>query len=224
MAEPIALNSWQDMRLWLCPLREAPLERELFWLDSTERTRAARFVHEDRRRRWRAAHVALRRVLGQHLGQTPESLQFSHDANGKPQLMGCPGWHFNLSDSEDWALIGMQKGTPIGVDIEVRRGLDSALALACRLYTPAEQAAVKAASEGAERDDVFLRVWTRKEACLKAVGLGLRLAPNSFEVGATDTDVVVRLRTPDGAVDVQVVSLPTGIQAHAAAARVMSVG
>lgn len=219
--EPIALQAWPELRLWLCPLHDAPDDLALETLDDTEHARAARFVYEDRRRRWRAAHVALRSVLGASLGRAPRELRFAADANDKPQLVGHPGWQFNLSDSDDWALVGLAQGAPIGVDLEVRRTLDDALALGRRLYTPDELGAVEAAAPGPEREAVFLRVWTRKEACLKAVGLGLRLAPASFEAGPQDASAVARLATPGGPVEVEVMSVPTGLDAFAAVARVL---
>ena len=221
MALPIALQAWPGLRLWLCPLHDAPDDAQQSWLDAVEHARAARFVYEIRRRRYLAAHVALRSLLGAALGQAPHALRIEPDANDKPRLVGHAGWQFNLSDSDDWALVGLQQGAPIGVDVEVRRTLDDARALALRLYTAPEREAVFDAAEGPEREAAFLRVWTRKEACLKAVGLGLRLAPSSFEAGAQDGEAVARLVTPDGPVDVQVVSLPTGIDAFAAVARVI---
>lgn len=221
MAEPIALDAWPGLRLWLCPLHDAPSEAQRGWLDTVELARAARFVYDIRRRRYLAAHVALRGLLGAALEQPPHLLRIEPDANDKPQLVGHAGWQFNLSDSDDWALVGLQQGAPIGVDVEVRRTLDDARALALRLYTAPEREAVFDAAEGPEREAAFLRVWTRKEACLKAVGLGLRLAPSSFEAGAQEGAVVAQLATPAGTMAVEVVSVPTGMDAFAAVARVL---
>lgn len=221
MAEPIALDAWPGLRLWLCPLHEAPTEAQQGWLDTVEIARAARFLYDLRRRRYLAAHVALRGLLGAALGQAPQLLRIAPDENDKPQLVGHGGWQFNLSDSDDWALVGLQQGAPLGVDVEVRRTLDDARALAQRLYTASERESVFDAPEGPEREAAFLRVWTRKEACLKAVGLGLRLAPSSFEAGAVEDAAVAHLATPAGTMAVEVRSVPTGIDAFAAVARVL---
>jgi 4'-phosphopantetheinyl transferase len=221
VAEPIAVDAWPGLRLWLCPLHEAPSDAQRAWLDTVELVRAARFVHDIRRRRYLAAHVALRGLLGAALGQAPHQVNIEPDANDKPQLVGHAGWQFNLSDSDDWALVGLWQGAPIGVDVEVRRTLSDARALAQRLYTAPEREAVLDAAEGPEREAAFLRVWTRKEACLKAVGLGLRLAPSSFEAGSQEGAAVARLATPAGTMAVEVVSVPTGVDAFAAVARVL---
>jgi len=221
MAAPLALHDWPALKLWRCPLDVAPGAAAVATLDATEQARAARFVHELHRRRYVAAHVALRALLADATGQPAGRLQLQDDALGKPQLAHPTGWQFNLSHSEDWALVGLQRGqTPIGVDIEVLRPVEEALALAGRHYTPGEQAAVAAAADGVPQQLAFLRVWTRKEACLKAVGLGLRLAPSSFEVGAGGGLSRARVPAPGGSVTVEVRSVDAGPGLVAAVARV----
>ncbi len=143
-------------------------------------------------------------------GEPATRLRFAADTNDKPQLVHPAGWHYNLSHSEDWALVGAQRAAPIGVDLEVLRPVEAAMALARRHYTSAEQAAVEQAGDDAARHAAFLRVWTRKEACLKAVGLGLRLAPSSFDAGADAGPAVACLRTPTGTLAVEVQSLQPG--------------
>jgi 4'-phosphopantetheinyl transferase len=221
MAIPIALHAWPGLTLWRCALDAAPEDKLVAALDAAERARAARLVHEVHRRRYVAAHAALRALLADATGEAPDRLRFCDDAHGKPQLEHPSGWQFNLSHSEDLALIAMQSGAmPIGVDIEVMRPVDDALALARRHYTSNEQAVVAAAAEGVARQIAFLRVWTRKEACLKAVGLGLRLAPSSFEVGAGAGASMARLPAPRGLIGVEVRSIEAGPGVLAAVARV----
>ncbi len=221
MAGPVALRAWPGLVLWRCMLDGAPDGPAIATLDAAEQARAQRFMHEVHRRRYVAAHAALRTLLADATGEAASRLQFRDDAHGKPQLTHPPGWQFNLSHSEEVALVGVQRGAaPIGVDIEVIRPVDEALALAQRHYTPAEQAAVVAAADGVARQVAFLRVWTRKEACLKAVGLGLRLAPSSFEAGACEGPLQARLLTPEGPVSVEVCSIEAGPGLVAAVARV----
>lgn len=222
MAEPISLTAWPELSLWLFPLHEVPPHAMRAILDQDERERAARFIHEVHRRRHLAAHVAARLLLSRVTGERAERLQFAADVNGKPQLVQPAGWHHNLSHSEEWAVVGAQRAAPIGVDVEVLRPVEDAMALARRHYTPAEQAAVGQAVDERARDAAFLRVWTRKEACLKAVGLGLRLAPSSFEAGAGLGVAVAHLKTPAGVAAVEVQSVPAdGRPVVIAAARVV---
>jgi 4'-phosphopantetheinyl transferase len=177
MASMTALDDGSGLALWLCALHEMPEPRQQAWLDADEVERAERFVHDVHRRRHVASHVALRDRLASAVGASAEALRFRADAHGKPQLEGQGRVQFNLSHSEDWALVAVGVDAPIGVDLEMLRPVEEALALARKHYTPAEAAAVQDAVGARARDEAFLRVWTRKEACLKAVGLGLRLAP-----------------------------------------------
>lgn len=221
MAAPITLDAWPGVTLGLFALHEMPAPSLQAWLDAEETERARRFVHDVHRRRYLAAHVALRDHLGTFLETAPSALRFDAGPHGKPQLTGPAAVQFNLSHSEDWALVGVSRHVPVGVDIEMLRPVDDALALARRHYSPDEQLACLSVRDSRERDEAFLRVWTRKEACMKAVGLGLRLAPSSFEAGAQAEARVARLPTPDGEALVEVRSVETGIDAVAAVARVV---
>jgi 4'-phosphopantetheinyl transferase len=221
MDAPIVLQDWPGLTLWRCRLDAVLDESTIATLDAAEHARAARFVHELHRRRYVAARAALRAILADVTGETASRLQLCDDALGKPELAHPIGWRFNLSHSEDWALVGVQRGqAPIGVDIEVIRPVEEALALAGRHYTPSEQAALAATADGATQHLAFLRVWTRKEACLKAIGLGLRLAPSSFEAGGGEGLSRAQLLTPDGPVSVEVSSIDAGPGLVAAVARV----
>lgn len=173
---------WCDgVALWLVSLHHSPSETALAALSAGERARAARFALEADRRRCLRAHAALRDRLGGHLGCLPRDLVFRVGPHGKPRLEEGP-LHFNLSHSGDLALIGACDDIEIGVDIEAWRTVGDALELAESVFGPQERGAL-AGLAGAERDLAFLRGWTRKEACLKALGTGLSLSPQTFEVG-----------------------------------------
>jgi 4'-phosphopantetheinyl transferase len=147
-----------------------------------ERARAAQFRFPADRRRFVTAHAALRRALAEQIGQRPEALCFTRSAFGKPSLANGPRVHFSLSHSHALGLIAIGRRGPLGADVEVLRPVPDALELAERHFTPAEHAAL-AALPPAEREHAFLVCWTRKEACLKAIGLGLIVPPDRFEVG-----------------------------------------
>ena len=89
---------------------------------------------------------------------------------GKPRLVNVDWLQFNLSHSGHRCLIGIATAFAIGVDIEVVRGVPDADALARLHFTPQEQADwAQVAKPG--RDRAFLTCWTRKEACVKALGI-----------------------------------------------------
>jgi 4'-phosphopantetheinyl transferase len=160
-----------DLRLWLVDLDaarfdDAPAQAEV--------QRAARFLRPDDGRRYLASHAALRHLLG-----TREA--WVAGDNGKPALAASPP-HFNMSRRGGVALIGLSATHEIGVDVEPLQAMADANELAQLHFTPHEREGV-ARQQGAARDRAFLRCWTRKEACMKATGLGLSLAPSSFECG-----------------------------------------
>jgi phosphopantetheinyl transferase len=153
-------------------------------LDAHERQRAERRRTPDLRRTFIAAHTALRRVVGWYTGQEPQHLRWRTTPTGKPHLADDAA-SFNLSHSGAAALIALARSGRVGVDVEhTDRGID--LALASRLLAPAE--ARTFALLAPDRQPVaLLRTWTRKEAVLKAIGVGL---PGGMEHVVLEDDPV----------------------------------
>ncbi|HUS08384.1 MAG TPA: 4'-phosphopantetheinyl transferase superfamily protein [Bryobacteraceae bacterium] len=139
-------------------------------LSSDEQIRAARFRYAEDRERYVAAHAGLRRVLSGYLGAPAGALQFFGGPHGKPYISGSR-LQFNLSYSGDLALAAVCQ-TETGVDIERARSNFDVLRLASRFLSPAEDATLQLLPAD-ERHEAFLRLWTRKEAALKALGCGL---------------------------------------------------
>jgi 4'-phosphopantetheinyl transferase len=153
-------------------------------LSPEELARAARFHREVHRSAFLTTHTALREVLGAALGRDPARLSFAAGPHGKPELVlpaGDPALHFNLSDTEGLGLLAVSCEGPLGVDVERHREDRSLLDVAERFFSPAELCALRAVdAEG--RLQAFHRIWTRKEAFLKALGLGLARELDSFDV------------------------------------------
>lgn len=115
----------------------------------------------------------LRELLAIHLDTSAAQLQITEDSHGKPRLCGPHrALQFNWSHSGDRALIALARGIEPGVDLERCRPRPRALDIAERYFTPTERAQIERACEN-ERTAVFLRLWTAKEALLKALGRGL---------------------------------------------------
>jgi 4'-phosphopantetheinyl transferase len=187
------------------------------WLDTAEHERAARFHFERDAHRHRASHTALRHLLSQRTGVAPQALRFATGSHDKPRLdlPGAPP--FNMSHSGRWALIGIGGPAPIGVDIEVPRDMGDLMALAERNFTDTECRELNAVPEAA-RLRAFLRCWTRKEACLKAVGSGLSIEPGLFEAGTTPERRTTTLPVSGQACEVTVLSVDVDREALAAVA------
>ena len=152
------------------------------------------------------ARCALRRILARYTGLAADALRIEADARGKPRLAhpGAPA--FNLSHTDGLALVAVAR-SPVGIDVERLRPLADAPGLARRFLAPAEATAV-AAGGAAARDAAFLRVWTRKEAVLKASGHGLALDTRAIEVGTGPRRRVLTLAAAREAGDFELLSLP----------------
>lgn len=163
------------------------LGAELEWLDAEERQRAARFATPLLQRRFIAAHVGLRRLLGMALGTAPTDLRFATDAAGKPHLLGAPARHFSLSHCGGQALVAIAPA-PLGVDLEALIQRDTEL-LAERILTPRELGRWRLLPQ-IDRTEALTEAWTLKEALLKACGLGLRVDPVTLEIAEGDSNSI----------------------------------
>lgn len=156
-------------------------------LDQNEQARAQRFRFEKDRHRYIAAHVSLRISLSEFLGEEPAEIVFATGRHGKPELAFNNDWAFNLSHSDNVGLIAVaprEDFGAIGVDVEVIKAIDDLESLARDNFTAEERDALAGCGdENALR--LFLRCWTRKEACLKALGTGLTIPAQSFTAGLT---------------------------------------
>jgi 4'-phosphopantetheinyl transferase len=162
-----------DAHVWLCSLASATSGMDTAMLCALERRRAQAFRKPELRDAYAASHVALRRILAGYLGTDPAVLEFHHNVFGKPSLSAYPELHFNLSHSGGWALIGVSRDGPLGVDVEVH-SVAPPLEIAPMVFSAAEQALIKSASS-ADRVALFYDLWVRKEALVKAIGQGLSL-------------------------------------------------
>jgi 4'-phosphopantetheinyl transferase len=199
-----------EIHLWAVPL-DPPPEREAalrLLLAADELARADRFRFDRHRRRFAVGRGRLRELLGGYLGVAPAVLAFGYGEKGKPVLAGPPaavggGLAFNLSNSHELALVAVAAGgeprggagadpgggaapgarpaIELGVDVEHLRPMPDALAIAERYFSPAERR-VLAAVPAAQRDEAFFNCWTRKEAYLKAIGDGLSVPLDRFDV------------------------------------------
>ena len=205
MPEPRRVESAPGFDLYLCDLQNLPSAAQQACLSGVELRKAARFVFERDRRRHLAAHVQLRAHLSAHCGVAPSRLEFTEGAVGKPRLSTPPGRAFNLSHSEDLAVVLIAKQGEVGVDIEMLRSMPDAQALAERNFSRAECDSLRAV-DPAVRDLAFLTGWTRKEACLKAIGSGLSIAPDTFTAGLQHDRCTTTIPTPEGPATVTVQS------------------
>jgi 4'-phosphopantetheinyl transferase len=151
-------------------------------LCSEERTRAQRFVNQRDGELWGRSHGLLRALLGRYLQQDPSSLRFVAGKHGKPALAddASPELAFNLSHSGELALYAFSRAGDVGVDVEVARRPINEVAIAERTLGAAEAARLRDLDPATRRRE-FLRAWTRHEAELKCLGLGIGAADGVTE-------------------------------------------
>lgn len=168
---------------------EAP---EWAWLTAEERARAQRLVRPRDGRRFVLCRGALRVIVGSLLDRPPHDVEFRAGPGGKPILPpGEPGsrppLHFNVSHSGELALIAVSRSRELGVDVEKTRPISEAARIVRSYFTETETEQFHQLEEAA-RAAAFIRGWTRKEAILKAKGVGLAGLATGFETmfGVTD--------------------------------------
>lgn len=194
-----------EVHVWVAPLDDPygrDVQRESLF-SAEERERAERFMREEPRRRFMAAHAALRSVLSGYLALPPADVPIATGTHGKPRLADgevADDHRFNLAHSGELALIAVTRGCEVGVDVEQLRPVGHLQEIADRYFTAAESAAISQVGEP-ERTERFLSTWTAKEAILKAAGRGLSLPLNHCSVTLAANAQWVTLADPHNAPD-----------------------
>ena len=194
--------SEQGAQVWRVSLKQdaAALIEFQRILDDDERRRAERFRFEKDRAHYLAARGALRLLLSRYLDVPPEAVVLEYNAYGKPSLsaaFAARDLRFNLSHSGELALYAFTHGRDVGVDIEwTGRRLDQPEQIAERYFSPAERAALRRLPDELKRQG-FFNAWTRKEAYIKARGMGLYLALDQFDVSLDPAQPARLLATRD---------------------------
>jgi len=153
-------------------------------LTPEEQARAERFHFRIDRQRWVVGRTTLRRILANYLRVRPAEVRLWYNSFGKPAANGESdrgGVKFNVSHSGDLLFLAIAKGREVGVDVERLRPLPDWRELAGRFFAPAEIAALDRLP-APERERAFFQCWTRKEAYIKAHGLGMTLPLDRFAV------------------------------------------
>ncbi|CAN5555565.1 hypothetical protein BH10PSE6_BH10PSE6_28810 [soil metagenome] len=151
-------------------------------LDEEERARAARFVYERDRCQFIAAHALLRLLLQQVAGRPAGAWRFIVRSNGKPDLHPdhcLDRLTFNISHTRGAVACAMTLDHAIGVDIEEVNRRGRLLEIADAYFAPDELSILRATPPDGQHV-TFFRLWTLKEAYIKAHGGGLSLPLDQF--------------------------------------------
>jgi 4'-phosphopantetheinyl transferase len=164
-------------------------------LDRQERERMQRFHFAPDRARYAVAHANLRTILGGYLHQPAADVRFHTNGFGKPELDhkdASSSIHFNLSHSRSIALLAVANGGPVGVDVEEVRPMEPEVV---ETHFSARERSQLSELQGDAWLAGFYRCWTRKEAILKAEGVGLSHALDSFAVSLLPKETAELLET-----------------------------
>jgi 4'-phosphopantetheinyl transferase len=182
----LTLPSGAGVALWLAGPAGPGGVPEHLWnaLSRGEKDRANRFQRSEDRALFALTRGTLRCLLGEATGVPAEEFAFAEGPHGKPHLAGTDGPRFNVSHSGCWALIGFSDSRDIGVDIEFMRAAGGELDLARPFFSAAEYRSLEGLANGTLLSS-FYKIWTCKEAILKAYGAGITEHLKDFSVELT---------------------------------------
>lgn len=175
-----------EVQVWVISLncRKEEMVRLGQSLDSGEKAKAARFRFLADRHRYVVAHGALRCILGIMTHRDPAHIRFAYGEFGKPFMSDDEGdgrVSFNLSHTQNIAVVAVTRRRDIGVDVERIDPSVDFIDIAEKFFSPGEATQLVRLPR-AEQVRAFYRCWTRKEAYVKANGGGLSIPLDRFDV------------------------------------------
>ncbi|HTR54271.1 MAG TPA: 4'-phosphopantetheinyl transferase superfamily protein [Kofleriaceae bacterium] len=179
--KPTLVARARDLDVWQFTFAEPPGELARV-LSADEHATAARFASDAHRDAYIVQHATVRVLAARYLGIDAARVAFERGRHGKPRLRDAADLELNLSHCDDVALVAFARGIAVGVDVE-RVAADLDVRALGRLVLAPSETAIAADRRG------FLRVWCRKEACLKATGVGLLDDLTSVSVASDRVDV-----------------------------------
>ena len=151
-------------------------------LSTEERDRVRSFREAKVRKMFTLAHGVLHALLGRYLGVGASAVSFKYGVHNKPSLETCNSTlQFNMSRSDDLAVYAFASDCQLGVDVERIRWIPDLESITRRFFTLEEHSQL-CGLDGRDRCQAFFNCWTRKEAYIKAIGDGLSIPLNSFQV------------------------------------------
>lgn len=166
--------------VWWWPIPGTADPADVALLHPAERERMEQFGSRVRAAQYVTSRAAVRRTLSLLLEVAPRSVELGRlhcpccgdPEHGPPTLLSpVTPWWISISHTAGRGLLAVS-GAPVGVDVERMRKVP-AEDLSSVVLTASEREFVLSAPHGEDRVTAFLRVWTRKEATLKAVGIGI---------------------------------------------------
>jgi 4'-phosphopantetheinyl transferase len=169
VAQATSLSN-NDIHVWTFPCDAADRENITATLSPDEIARGEKFVFDKDRTRYWLSRTVLRALLAHYTGTPPEQLVFTCNEFGKPSLANGP--QFNSSHSQGLTVIAVTKNLRVGIDIERVRAMPDLAGVATSFCTDHERQFLFSQTPKKQLE-AFYRIWTAKEALLKAMGVGI---------------------------------------------------
>lgn len=191
----------QEVHIWKINLEQSSInvQNSFDILNEAEKNKAQKFRFEKHQKRYTMARSSLKRILSRYLSMTPQNVEFQYNDYGKPQLLeklNNIDLQFNVSHSENVAIYGITCHYLIGVDIEYIRPMPEADNLAKRFFSRKEFEHISQLSS-TEKYEEFFKLWTAKEAYLKAIGKGISGGLEKVEISTDETVRFINLPKSD---------------------------
>jgi len=171
------------LHIWQSKASAFETDKLRYYLSPNEVARSNRFHRKSDCENFIVSRGVLRAILGQYLNRSPEKIEFAYGPNGKPMLGGelAGQLQFNLSHSQGITLYVFGMHHPVGIDLEFMGSVTTDLSqIANRFFSRAELEQLESA-EKSNYSTLFFTYWTRKEAHLKALGLGIAEGLSQFD-------------------------------------------
>jgi 4'-phosphopantetheinyl transferase len=180
--KPMQLNP-NEIHLW--HFNTENFHIEFSPLSPDEKARAEQFYFAKDRTAFSFSRAMLRTILSRYLDLEPNLIRFNYTSHGKPFLDPAQNpnqLHFNLSHTHQTVIYAISKNHEVGIDIEHMNPSIDYIAIAKNFFSHYENHALNK-TDDAKKCELFYRIWTCKEAFIKAIGLGLSYTLHDFDVG-----------------------------------------
>jgi 4'-phosphopantetheinyl transferase len=156
-------------------------------LSAEEQRRSAAFVQRRDAVRFEARRGLLRHLVGRYRGCDPRDLRFVAQAHGKPALAGQmrPSLEFSVAQTDGATVLAFAHARAVGVDVQCRKHGLTLNEIADEVFSAREHAALRSAASQ-DRERCLFDIWARKEALLKALGIGLLTDPMQYTTQASE--------------------------------------
>ncbi len=161
-------------------------------LSQPEQQKYHRFYFEKDRRLYLVSHAMLRLVLANYLNCSTQSLRFVENNYGKPALKNYPGFRFNLSHSKNAValIVSHMDQLDLGVDIECSYDRGQVPDVAAHYFSK-DESSLLLMEPKEQQIDLFFKLWTLKEAYIKAIGKGLSIDLGGFSFSSLEQGIKV---------------------------------